>query len=73
MVGDDVAYNETRLLSCSIPRTPECRVTATASQGKSAVQLALWAGLTAVLVIGLVLYFRFANHIVPLLDAVTEK
>ncbi len=48
-------------------------MTDTASRRTSAIQTALWAGLTAVLVLGLVLYFRFANHIAPLLDVVTEK
>lgn len=68
-----MAYNETRLLSCSIPACRSAAVTDTASRRRSAVQMTLWAGLTAVLVVGLVLYFRFANHIAPLLDVVTEK
>lgn len=36
-------------------------------------ELALWAGLTAVLAVGLVLYFRYADRIAPMLDLVTDR
>ncbi|MBI3568187.1 MAG: hypothetical protein HY084_08315 [Gemmatimonadetes bacterium] len=38
-----------------------------------AQELALWMALTALLAAGLVLYFRFADRIAPLLDVVTDK
>lgn len=36
-------------------------------------QIILWSVFTALLVIGLVLYFRFANSFAPLLDVLTER
>jgi len=42
-------------------------------QKESAREMLLWAGMTVVLAIGLVLYFRYAELIVPLLDVVTDK
>ena len=36
-------------------------------------QIILWSVFTALLVIGLVLYFRFAHSFAPLLDVLTER
>ena len=36
-------------------------------------QVVLWTVFTAVLVLGLVLYFRFAARVAPLLDAVSGR
>ena len=36
-------------------------------------QVVLWTALTALLVLGLVLYFRFGTHVAPLLDAVSAQ
>jgi hypothetical protein len=36
-------------------------------------QVVLWAAFTAVLAFGLVLYFRYAGRIVPLVDVTGER
>ena len=36
-------------------------------------QLVIWSVFAALLVLGLVLWFRFANRIVPMLDALTDR
>jgi hypothetical protein len=36
-------------------------------------QVVLWAAFTAVLVLGLVLYFRYAGRIVPLVDVTGDR
>jgi hypothetical protein len=73
MVVGGVAYNESRLLSWSIPVHRSTAMTDSSRPVSSAQELALWAALTAVLIGGLVLYFRFADRIVPLLEVVTDK
>jgi hypothetical protein len=35
--------------------------------------IALWTTFTALLVLGLVLYFRFTGRILPFLDVVSER
>ena len=35
--------------------------------------IALWTTFTALLVLGLILYFRFGGRILPLLDAVSDR
>jgi len=36
-------------------------------------QIILWSVFTAMLIVGLVLYFRFGNSFAPLLDVLTER
>ncbi|MCX5767125.1 MAG: hypothetical protein NTZ43_07885 [Gemmatimonadetes bacterium] len=43
------------------------------SRGSSVRGLALWVAFSLVLAFGVVLYFRFADHITPLLDVVTDR
>ena len=38
-----------------------------------APQDALWAGFTLLLIVGISLYFRFADRFAPLLDVVTDR
>lgn len=52
-------------MSASSPNTP--------AERPRARQIVLWVAFTALLVLGVVLYFRFSHRIVPLLDAVTER
>ncbi|HLA91689.1 MAG TPA: hypothetical protein VJL28_14765 [Gemmatimonadaceae bacterium] len=52
-------------MSASSPNTPAARLRAR--------QIVLWTAFTALLVLGVILYFRYADRIVPLLDAVIER
>jgi hypothetical protein len=36
-------------------------------------QIAIWSAFTVLLVIGLVLYFLYANNFPPLLDVLTDR
>jgi hypothetical protein len=36
-------------------------------------QVVIWSVFAAVLVLGIVLWFRFANRIVPMLDVFTDR
>ena len=36
-------------------------------------QMAIWGAFLALLVIGIVLWFRFSSRIVPMLDALTDR
>ena len=42
----------------------------TPADGPRIPQIVLWTAFTAILVLGLVLYFLFAGSVVPILDAV---
>lgn len=43
------------------------------TEGQRARAIALWTTFTALLVLGLVLFFRFSGRLVPLLDAVSDR
>ena len=73
MVLGGVAYNESRLLSCTIPAHQSAAVSDTPPPSESAREVLMWAGLSVALALGLVLYFRFADRITSLLDVVTDK
>jgi hypothetical protein len=36
-------------------------------------QAVIWGGFMALLVLGVVLWFRYSGHIVPMLDALTDR
>jgi len=43
------------------------------TEGQRVRAIALWTAFTALLVLGLVLYFQFSGRLLPLLDAVSDR
>lgn len=48
------------------------RATTTADR-PSVRQIVLWSAFAVMLVVGLVLHFRFAGHVAPFLDSVIDR